>query len=862
MEKNKWNEAKKVLRDRLPDGIVGKVQQVRLAGELLRPDSYRARNSYAVIAAAYNVESYLDDFFESMVNQTIKKSQLRIIVVDDGSTDDSALIVDSWKKRYPDLIEYVKKENGGQASARNVGLDHAGSADWLTFIDPDDFVSRDYFEQIDKIAASRQSLQMISCSLIFFYEDRNVFENTHPLKYRYKEEDQFYNIQDDGHPVQLSMSTAFFRATALRETGIRVNEDIRPSFEDADFVNRFLLRLATGTICFTSKARYFYRKRGDGSSTLDSSWNRKNNSLILVRKPSYLLKLLEDSKKTKGYVPRFIQDTVLYDLSWYFKRFVGYPQRAEQYYGDESASRFLSLLDQIFGYMDTECLETIRGSWICYDWKKALLAYYKDAKPRTHIIYFETVNPRHSEFLLRTSDPNVQLFLEGEELKPFDEKSCSVPFFDRKFQTLWFRWYRYEDEAQELSYRLSDGSPVALSVRGSQFKDSAPMSQALELFTKDWHKYRQAGDSWLVLDRTNQADDNGEHFYRWLMRNHPEQKCYFVLQKSSADWQRLEKEGFNLLDFGSTEHIRELKRCSKIISSHADGYVQSFFKDYYYRSKDIVFLQHGVIMNDLSPWLNGKPIDLMITSSRQEYDSIAGQGAPYYLTPKQVVLTGLPRHDRLLEKSREINASAKRTLLVMPTWRADLTGALTQGQATGDNPLFSDTQYAKSWSSFLSSDKLRQLMSEYSFEVVFYPHANSQPYLDAGAFEVPDYIQVHRSAEGNDMQAAFAGASMLVTDYSSVAFEMAYINRPTVYYQFDEDSFFAGSQVYAKGYFDYREDGFGPVVATEEELLLAVEKLAKNDFVASEVYRDRCAETFEYRDGKCCERVYEAVRHL
>ena len=147
-------------------------------------------------------------------------------------------------------------------------------------------------------------------------------------------------------------------------------------------------------------------------------------------------------------------------------------------------------------------------------------------------------------------------------------------------------------------------------------------------------------------------------------------------------------------------------------------------------------------------------------------------------------------------------------------------------------------------------------------EVVFYPHANSQAYLDNGAFDIPGYITIHHSGTRNDMQQAFAEASALVTDYSSVAFEMAYINRQTIYYQFDEEEFFSGTQAYAKGYFDYRQDGFGPVTTDEESLIAAIDDLARNGFIPDKVYQERFDSTFEYRDGKSCQRVYERIKSL
>lgn len=857
----KWGEAKKRIRNALPDSIVGTIQRKRLAGESLKAGSYKASNTFAVIAAIYNVSAYLDDFFVSMTSQTIEANSLKIIAVDDGSTDDSAAIIRDWAQRYPELIQYVRKENGGQASARNLGLSHVDGSDWVTFIDPDDFVSHDYFERVDRIIRKKTSLEMVSCNFIFYNETRGIFLNTHPLKFRYESTDLFYNAQDDAHPIQLSMSTAFFKTTTLRDLNLRVNEDIKPNFEDGDFVNRYLLSLPSGTICFTSKAKYFYRKRDNGSSTLDASWSKANNQFMMVRKPSYLLKLLEDAHEMKGYVPRYIQNTVIYDLSWYFKRLVGSPQKAEQYLSDGTAEQFLELLDKIFKYIDVDCLEAARESWLSADWRKALLARYKHAKPRIHFAYTMLVRPDRKTLLVRTSDPSLQLFLDGEPLEPFDEKRTSVTFLGEQFQTLWFRQYRYNSETQELSYRLLDGSAATLLVRGSRLNDSTPVAELVRRFTKEWKRYRQSGDTWIIMDRINQADDNGEHFYRWIATNHPEQKCYFALQRTSPDWDRLKKEGFRLLDYGSPKHERELKRCSKIISSHADGFVHSYFGDNFLQSKDYIFLQHGVTKDDLSPWINGKPIDLMVTASGREHESIVADGSPYYLTHAQVALTGFPRHDFLLEKARATQTQKKK-LLVMPTWRTSLTGTLQGGYAAGANSAFSETQYAKAWSSFLSSKRLREIMQEYDMEVVFYPHANSQAYLDNGAFDIPCYITIHHSGTRNDMQQAFAEASALVTDYSSVAFEMAYINRQTIYYQFDEEEFFSGTQAYAKGYFDYRQDGFGPVTTDEESLIAAIDDLARNGFIPDKVYQERFDSTFEYRDGKSCQRVYERIKSL
>ena len=104
---------------------------------------------YTIVSAVYNVEKYLDKYFESIITQTlIFDKHIQLILVDDGSPDTSAEIIKKWQKKFPENIIYIKKENGGQASARNLGIKYVKS-DWVTFIDPDDFIQYDYFEVID-----------------------------------------------------------------------------------------------------------------------------------------------------------------------------------------------------------------------------------------------------------------------------------------------------------------------------------------------------------------------------------------------------------------------------------------------------------------------------------------------------------------------------------------------------------------------------------------------------------------------------------------------------------------------------------------------------------------------------------------
>ncbi|EAJ6043379.1 capsular biosynthesis protein, partial [Campylobacter jejuni] len=112
---------------------------------------------------------------------------------------------------------------------------------------------------------------------------------------------------------------------------------------------------------------------------------------------------------------------------------------------------------------------------------------------------------------------------------------------------------------------------------------------------------------------------------------------------------------------------------------------------------------------------------------------------------------------------------------------------------------------------------------KYDYKIVFSPHPQIRPYLEG--FNLPNYIIIP-SVEMS-MQKLFCESSLMITDYSSVAFEMAVLKKPVIYYQFDKDELFA-KHTYTQGYFDYNKDGFGIVVLDIDNLLYELKMKLQN----------------------------------
>ena len=856
MKKTAFKKAKKVL----PQETVLRIQKQRLEGGFgvsYKPNSYEGRYTYSVVSAVYNAEKYLDDFFESLTTQTINGKRLKLVMVDDGSTDGSAKVIANWKQRFPELIDYYYKENGGQASARNLGLDHVTS-DWVTFIDPDDFVSNSYFEEVDKSISAYPDLCFITCRMVFFNETKLEYFDNHPLRSEFAENIALFNVNDDYMPISLSASKSFFKASEIEEQGIRFDNRIKPDFEDAHFLNIYLLSQNTGRVAYMRKPIYYYRKRENGSSTLDSAWQLPEKFSTVFEKGK--INLLVVAKQRLGKVPFYIQKTVLYDLQWYFKHCIGHEERTQRFEDAGLKDRFWDNLREVFEYIDADVIEDMPGEWINFETKYACMSTFKGVQPKNQIIYVERIDYKANLMLIRSLDMNYELFSNGIKLKPIETKRVGRTFFGREFYSLYLSWFPLPAINDTLSYRVKDNTEnLKLSIRGRQPVHHAQMKMVSTIYKAGWDKYKQDGDSiWLFMDRDTQADDNAEHLYRWIKKNHPEQRSYFALRKEAKDWQRLSDEGFDLLAFGSKEHEDILKKCSTIVSSHADGFVHSYFGDNYYKSKRFVFLQHGVTKDNISGWINGKPIDLIITAANEETYSIQENGSPYLLTSRQVYLGGFPRHDALLRKE-----PLRKCILVMPTWRSVLSGKkIGKGNIRALNDNFQTSVYKQKWEAFLNNPDLRSIASKMGVDIVFYPHTNTFPYIEAGMFNIPDYVKVEGNQRGVSIQQEFANAVVMITDYSSTAFETAYLNKECLYYQFDSEDFFSGMQSYSKGYFDYEKDGFGPVVKTEEALVEELKACAERGFAPEEKYAKRMSEFFAFRDGKCCERVYKRIKEL
>lgn len=119
----------------------------------------------SVIVPVYNVEAYLPKCLDSLVNQTLE--DIEILVINDGSPDQSQAVIDEYAKRYPDKIRAFMKENGGLSDARNFAIAHV-TGEYIAFVDSDDYVDLDMYERMYAKAAGTDS-DVVCCPMTYEY---------------------------------------------------------------------------------------------------------------------------------------------------------------------------------------------------------------------------------------------------------------------------------------------------------------------------------------------------------------------------------------------------------------------------------------------------------------------------------------------------------------------------------------------------------------------------------------------------------------------------------------------------------------------------------------------------------------------
>lgn len=227
----------------------------------------------SVLIPVYNVERYLVECLDSVISQSY--SNLEIIIVDDGSSDNTPLICDEYAKK-DGRIKVIHKNNEGQSVARNLLIDIA-NGEYLIFVDSDDIVTPNYIENLYFLITKYHC--KISVSVLETFQDG---QRPHPLKHKYREKlltpleaVEWMNYQEkfDTWPVCKLYHRSIF------DSGLRYPVGL--IFED--FAITYLLLLESDMVAYNNQVDYYYRFRDDSTEGKSFSEKKMDGALNVLK---------------------------------------------------------------------------------------------------------------------------------------------------------------------------------------------------------------------------------------------------------------------------------------------------------------------------------------------------------------------------------------------------------------------------------------------------------------------------------------------------------------------------------------------------------------------------------------------------
>lgn len=357
---------------------------------------------------------------------------------------------------------------------------------------------------------------------------------------------------------------------------------------------------------------------------------------------------------------------------------------------------------------------------------------------------------------------------------------------------------------------------------------------------------------WLVGEKyCTMAQDNGFYFFRYCMEQVPEEqrkKILYVIDKNSPDYQAVKKYEPNVIQFMSFKYMIYLSAAQYLISTDAIRHFYiwdspiSVYKLQYQARKNIIFLQHGVTAfkqcHKTYRKNCGNQMALFVVTSEPEQKIIEKY---FGYDKEEVIVTGFSRWDVLEDRSDP----AHKEILLMPTWRNWLEDISEEA--------FRKSEYYQRYETLLQDERLRTILERENITLNFYIHAKFRERL--GNFYTEDR-HIRLIPFGTvPLNQLLMSCHMLITDYSSVSWEVYYQGKPVVFYPFDLETY----EKAHGSYVDYRKDVFGDLAWTEEELLDTIESYVKNNFQEKPEYAKRRDTLLPYRDHNNSKRIYEAI---
>ncbi|RSD26976.1 bifunctional glycosyltransferase/CDP-glycerol:glycerophosphate glycerophosphotransferase [Mesobacillus subterraneus] len=915
----------------------------------------------SIIVAIYNVEKYLKECIESVIGQTFFNS-VKLFLIDDGSTDKSSEIAKAYAEKHEN-ISYYCKENGGQSTARNYGLKLVDTP-YVMFLDSDDVLPLNACHSLYSMAVET------NCPLVI--GDLETFPSRTPnylwKKYFGKGNFIINDIYDTPDLIfGPSPCNKIFNMDYLRSKDFHFPEGL--TFEDAYAI--IPLMLDETPIAILDEAVYHYRKREEGTSTMDNIyvkpknyfdhlvvnerlWNLIPRDATLHQQESiykYMIRtyngfLTAMAGKHKEVLTTEEKIGIFYRLQKMYKKIPLYlfsnfvanqslnliyysilENKLELFLEGRTIQNYISIEDHksyIPLKRDVTSKEFITCHWsVWIDYltiegdhlvfyglfnsaniairdklKNEMTFYFENPKTKDSIGNYDVIFTQRKDYHSHSQAlyHGIKVLIPLRDVKQLQNHNflLKTKMYDFKTNQSITRkviastsLHRFKgpvkDKNTSLAYLdiynkrgIYMQSKRSLSKRiFSQFKKIInPKKLRLKVGGKlrllYWLSYPFLARKNIVLigERKDTFQDNSSHLFKYVRNHHNDANWHYVIDKTSPDYEQAKKYG-NVIKFDSIKHYLYLLHANKLVNSYdLESYmVPSGYSKWSFLEKfgDLlkyqrIFLQHGIVYNDISMAASKfrTAYDLVISSNTHESEFFIKDA---HYKDDQIIKTGLPRYDRLSKYIRHepLEENKQKQILLMPTWRSTLANksylkSSKQNGASEDQFIKSD--YFQFYNEVLRNKNVHQFLKDHNAVLNFYPHYEMQDFLHL--FKT-DYELIRVIDNKNvKVQDLLIDHDLLITDYSSVFFDFAFMKKPVIFTQFDYETFYKTQ--YKEGYMKFSEQKIGPVVTNIPDLINTIKRIDSNKYKITDEQEQYSQKFFDYWTGSSIsEKVYKRI---
>ncbi|MCL2217063.1 MAG: glycosyltransferase [Defluviitaleaceae bacterium] len=808
----------------------------------------RPHYKVSCVIPVYNAEAYLSEAVESVINQSLDFFiNVQIILVNDGSDDNSHVICEEFAQKYYYNIVYVRQEHKGVSAARNAGKRHA-MGDYVVFLDADDILDDTLLELGVKFLDDEQGLDFIAFPTKLFGE-KNL--PSPRLEARFKE-NGIVDIQQEPQKVQYSACGVVMRTSAIK--GLSFNENMAVA-EDAEFMCRALAAKQRYMVC--KDAFYNYR----------IVYGKYDGDLERYTATALLADSLADSLVEFS---AYAQNVILRDL----KRVIldSAPSAPAAATDDADFDRVISSVRRALSYVDDNIIlssnkfpaqsrESMMGlkhggfsglSPRLYDFADVHLDYFRERNGFLSINgYFSlpvyegaALAARHAgrEYIAETYvDERVSVWVYDRLIHTARSFEIRIPLSEIQSDETISLYLKHGNvyDAVTLVYpknyvfigKQLIASPIADGIQTSSLKNIATAVKNARIPAETANEYMSlrplfsGSRIWLFVDGPTGGLEQSA--VAWLYEH-----CAGIEdgidKRLVVSLDDMPVRDDNSIIYGSKTHTLMCLLAEKIFVSDISE-IKRLKNQQSLTTAEFIFIPNDVLTitgKTALKALLGAPVEMVALISGEEKNFL-----PAGKITGVARVTGNPRYDALVDRHQP-------RILFMPASRSNLN--LRKNEF---NPQFQDSEYATVIGDLLLDERLLDAADSLGISVDFAPHEDT--YLHLSGFDMDESIKVIPPSVSR--LRLCQNAAMLITD-TLPAHNFAYMGKPVVYFQFAGDG-------------TLPQDGarFGESVEDFETLIDLLIEYMHSGFALKPQYAAERKKHFPHRDGTSGKRIYKSL---